>query len=95
MHPDHHDSHIEAMSPMASVMADMPEVWQRLLDAHLPDAAGRCRACRNHGTAGVPWPCTLQVIAGDARTLHLAQRDAAELAGPPTIPFPALCHLAG
>jgi hypothetical protein len=70
MHPDQYEVDEDEVSPMASVMSAMPEVWQRLLEAHVPDASGRCLACRNHGTAGVLWPCTLQVIASDARVLY-------------------------
>jgi hypothetical protein len=60
----------DTVSPMAVVLADMPEVWHQLLTDHVADSSGRCLACRNHGKAGVPWPCTLQVIAADARALH-------------------------
>ncbi|HEY1966867.1 MAG TPA: hypothetical protein VGH89_02880 [Pseudonocardia sp.] len=70
MHPDQYDVGEDAISPLASVLSTMPEVWQRLLEDHVPDASGRCLACRNHGTAGVPWPCTLQVIATDARMIY-------------------------
>jgi hypothetical protein len=70
MHPDQYDVGEDEISPLASVLSTMPEVWQRLLEDHVPDSSGRCLACRNHGTAGVPWPCTLQVIATDARTLY-------------------------
>lgn len=70
MYPERDTLAPDEVSPIASVMAGMPEVWLRLLEDHVPDGSGRCAACHNHGTAGVPWPCTLQVIAADARTLY-------------------------
>lgn len=58
-------------SALASVISGMPEVWQRLLDEHLPDESGRCVVCRGSTSAGVPWPCTLRVIADDAKAICL------------------------
>jgi hypothetical protein len=55
---------------MADVMADMPEVWRRLLAAHLPDRLGRCAACRTASGSGERWPCSLHRIASDAQRLH-------------------------
>lgn len=72
MHPDQGDVSGDAANPIAVTMSGMPEVWQGLLDAHVPDDHGRCAACRNAGTAGVPWPCTLQVIAENARGIFYA-----------------------
>ncbi|WP_214370956.1 hypothetical protein [Pseudonocardia sp. H11422] len=60
---------------MAGVLAGMPEVWGRLLDEHVPDRLGRCTACRNVSGSGVRWPCTLQQIATQARSLHEIRRD--------------------
>lgn len=78
MNPDQNDVDEDGMSPLASVMAAMPHVYEQLLVEHVADSSGRCRSCRNHGTAGVPWPCTLRVIAEDAQTLHLAELAADE-----------------
>lgn len=55
---------------MAEVMAGMPEVWRRLLAAHLPDRLGRCTACRNSSGSGELWPCSLNRIATDAERLY-------------------------
>ncbi|HEX8520540.1 MAG TPA: hypothetical protein VF667_13180 [Pseudonocardia sp.] len=57
-------------SPMAVVMADMPGVWRRLLEAHVPDRLGRCRGCRSDTGSGERWPCSLHQIATEARRLH-------------------------
>lgn len=70
MDPELNQTGEDDVSPMAFVLSGMPEVWQRLLDDHVPNGSGRCTACRKNGTAGVPWPCTLQVIAADAKAIH-------------------------
>jgi hypothetical protein len=75
MCPVQNDDGEDGISPVAMVMSGMPEVWQRLIEEHVPDRYGRCTACRNACTAGVPWPCTLRVIADDARGLHLGRRE--------------------
>lgn len=56
--------------PMAAVMAEMPEVWRRLLVAHVPDRLGRCTSCRNSSGSGERWPCSLHRIAEDAQRLY-------------------------
>ena len=48
---------------MADVMAGMPEVWRRLLAAHLPDRLGSCASCRTASGSGERWPCSLHHIA--------------------------------
>ncbi len=50
----------------------MVDVWQRLLDQHLPDHSGRCQTCTKGGT-GLPaarWPCSIHGIADLARRCH-------------------------
>jgi hypothetical protein len=60
----------ETPSGIADVMAGMPEVWRRLLAAHVPDRMGRCTACRTASGSGERWPCSLHRIATDAQHLH-------------------------
>jgi hypothetical protein len=60
----------ESAGGIADVMADMPEVWRRLLAAHVPDRLGRCTSCRTASGSGERWPCSLHQIASDARRLH-------------------------
>ena len=57
-------------TPMADLMADMPGVWRRLLDAHVADRLGRCRGCRSDTGSGARWPCSLHHIASEARRVH-------------------------
>jgi len=69
VNPNQHAPADEGINPLASVISEMPEVWTRLLKRHVPDSRGRCADCRNASTAGVPWPCTLRVIAEDAQAI--------------------------
>ncbi len=57
---------------LADELAPMVDVWQRLLDQHVPDLAGRCRTCTKGGTGlpSVRWPCSLHDIADAARRSH-------------------------
>ncbi len=55
---------------MAQVMAGMPGVWRRLLNAHVPDRLGRCTACRTASGSGERWPCSLHQIAVEAQRLY-------------------------
>ncbi len=63
-------THPETPGGMADVMAGMPEVWRRLLAAHLPDRLGRCASCRTASGSGERWPCSLHRIASDAQRLY-------------------------
>ncbi|MEJ3654658.1 hypothetical protein WEH80_16955 [Actinomycetes bacterium KLBMP 9759] len=61
---------------LAAELAPMVDVWQRLLDQHLPDLAGRCRTCTKGGTGlpSRPWPCSIHGIAEMARRRHDSDR---------------------
>jgi hypothetical protein len=63
-------THSHSPDGMADVMAGMPEVWRRLLAAHVPDRLGRCAGCRKANGSGDRWPCSLHVIASDAERLY-------------------------
>jgi hypothetical protein len=56
--------------PLAEVMAGMPEVWRRLLAAHVPDRMGRCTSCRTSSGSGERWPCSLHRIATEAERVY-------------------------
>jgi hypothetical protein len=51
-------------------MAGMPEVWRRLLAAHVPDRMGRCTSCRTSSGSGERWPCSLHQIATEAERVY-------------------------
>jgi hypothetical protein len=57
-------------SGLAGEMAAMPQVWRRLLLAHVPDRLGRCTACRHASGSGEKWPCNLYGVASEAERLH-------------------------
>jgi len=58
---------------MVTILADMPEVLQRVLVEHIPDAYGRCWECRDaRGVA--EWPCVPRMIADDAERLRQSRR---------------------
>lgn len=52
-----------------ALLAEMPDVVERLTAEHVPDRNGRCRECRvpGHGTPGAAWPCTLANLASAAK----------------------------
>jgi hypothetical protein len=52
----------------AKVITGWPLVRERLRAAHVPDAEGRCRACRSQTRMAPRWPCALAMLArgGDA-----------------------------
>jgi hypothetical protein len=52
---------------MALVMSEMPDVYRRVLAEHVPDAAGRCGACRNVSGEQASWPCQTYKVAQEAK----------------------------
>ncbi len=52
----------------ADELARMPDVVQRLVEAHQPDEHGLCRGCTTPGvgTPLVRWPCGLHGVAAEA-----------------------------
>lgn len=65
---------------MAMILADMPDLWHRILSEHVSDAHGRCVQCRDRSGAAAPWPCATRQVADEARArctaVHLAARSA-------------------
>lgn len=57
-------------SGLAGEMAAMPQVWRRLLAAHVPDRLGRCTSCRHSSGSGAKWPCNLHRVAAEAERLY-------------------------
>ena len=56
----------------AAELAPMIDVWRQLLEDHVPNSQGRCRACTQGGT-GIPtaqWPCSPRKIAEAAAQYH-------------------------
>lgn len=64
------------MSDLARELSTLPEVTQRLLELHVSDGHGKCRACTRPGT-GIPaaaWPCVLHFYATAANEIRGRQR---------------------
>lgn len=57
---------------LAAVLAEMPDVIERLLDIHLDAGCGRCRACTRpgYGTPNAPWPCPTRKLADEAARIR-------------------------
>jgi hypothetical protein len=50
---------------MATMLARMPDLRQRVQADHVPDCAGHCQECRDN----TPWPCELYCIAATAERI--------------------------
>jgi hypothetical protein len=50
---------------MATMLARMPDLRQRVQADHVPDSTGHCRDCREE----TRWPCELYYIATEAENL--------------------------
>ena len=64
------DAQWQAMAEILAAMNDGTAA--RLVAAHVPDQAGRCRACTTAGT-GTPsarWPCRTRVLADRAQAIR-------------------------
>ncbi len=59
---------------IAVILADMPDLWQRLLVEHVPDRNGRCWECRDSAGSAAKWPCVTRQIAEQAEALYEGRR---------------------
>ncbi len=55
---------------MAWILADMPDLWHRILTEHVSDSHGRCVKCRDRLGAAAPWPCVTRQVAAEARAIY-------------------------
>jgi hypothetical protein len=63
---------------LAAELAPMTSTWRQLLEDHVPNQHGRCRACTQGGT-GIPtirWPCGPRTVAEAAARYHADPRSA-------------------
>jgi hypothetical protein len=60
---------VDVLQAVAVELARHPEAWARLIELHVADADGRCRACRWQIRAAERWPCALHVVAVSAREI--------------------------
>lgn len=54
---------------MATMLARMPDLRQRVQADHVPDSAGQCQECQD----ATPWPCELYWIAAQAESIDVDQ----------------------
>lgn len=54
---------------MATILASMPDLWQRTLAEHVRDPYGRCAACRD-SSGSAHWPCLAWELAQQARAIN-------------------------
>lgn len=69
---------------MATLMATMPDLWQRVLNEHAADAEGRCQTCRRPDGLGVVFPCLSWQVARESQNIYESEIPAAP---PNTVPF--------
>ena len=57
---------------MALILADMPDLWRRILTEHVSGSDGRCVKCRDRSGSGVItlWPCVTRQVADEARAIY-------------------------
>lgn len=79
---------------MVAILANMPDLWQRLLIVHVPDANGRCWDCRDSQGRAAVWPCVPRKIAEQAAALYESRAHDVDPPAPPphrgpgTWPYP-------
>jgi hypothetical protein len=61
-------------SEWAALVVDLDGVADRLAATHVDDGGGHCRGCRLPQTPTPVWPCTLAVVAREARALARARQ---------------------
>lgn len=61
-------------SELAALLVGLDGVPDRLAALHVDDGRDYCRGCLLPQTAPTVWPCTLAVIAREARALDRARR---------------------
>lgn len=59
---------------MSTILANMPDLWLRVLDEHIPDQQQLCVACRDERNIAAAWPCMTHRVAADARAIYRSGR---------------------
>lgn len=75
------DTAQQILAHSALAIADWPQLWSRLLVAHVAGEDGRCRGCPSAVHVAPRWPCRISVLATTAHGLH--ERDARGRTGCP------------
>jgi hypothetical protein len=62
------------MSPLVQMILSQSGMAVRLIEEHVDDGSGRCRACPVGGQRGRhAWPCTLRLAAEEAQRIGRAR----------------------
>lgn len=54
---------------LANILSEMPDLLERTLAEHTPDAQGFCRECRDATGVSATWPCVTRELAEQARSM--------------------------
>ena len=56
----------------ARVLADVPDMLDKLAALHIPDSSGHCQACTRsgYGWPSATWPCSLARLVDLAREIR-------------------------
>ncbi|MEJ8281884.1 hypothetical protein [Pseudonocardia spirodelae] len=54
---------------LANILSEMPDLLERTLAEHTPDAQGFCRECRDATGVSAVWPCVTRELAEQARSM--------------------------
>ena len=55
---------------LANILSGMPDLLERTLREHTPDAQGFCRECRDATGVSATWPCVTRELAEQARSMN-------------------------
>lgn len=58
---------------LANILSEMPDLLERTLAEHTPDAQGFCRECRDATGVSATWPCVTRELAEQARSMSSAE----------------------
>lgn len=67
---------------LANILSEMPDLLERTLSEHTPDAQGFCRECRDATGVSAIWPCVTRELAEQARSMNGDPSDAAPVEAP-------------
>ncbi|MBP2366093.1 hypothetical protein [Pseudonocardia parietis] len=66
---------------LANILSEMPDLLERTLEEHTPDAEGCCRECRDAAGVSATWPCVTRELAEQARSMNSPAAETGTVAG--------------
>ncbi|MFP5020048.1 hypothetical protein [Pseudonocardia phyllosphaerae] len=55
---------------LANILSEMPDLLERTLNEHVPDAQGFCTECRDATGVSAAWPCVTREVAEQAQGMN-------------------------